>query len=423
MFMKCKVTVDTSHYPKNGPWDLPKGWEWSMLGDISDYGKCVTVPVSAIKDDAWVLELEDIEKETGRVLKHVTKSVRSINGSRHSFSKKQILFSKLRTYLNKVLIAPDKGFCTTEIIPITPQEGIMPEYLSLVLRSPYFLDYTAQCGYGVKMPRLGTSDAVKAFIPIPPFKEQQRITEVVDRYIDILDRIQSEKEEISIYVSSCKSVILDLAIHGKLVPQDHSDEPAIDLLKRINPNFTPSDNLHYKDCPKGWIIVKVADVFEINPKIQGDDDADAGFVPMSNIREGFCNKFSFEVKTWGKIKNGFTRFADGDIAVAKISPCLENRKSVIMRDLPNGIGAGTTELNIFRSRVVNPEYGLLFFKSNYFINACAGSYNGVVGQQRVSRSLIEEMYFLLPPVEEQKRIVATINEYFAVINEISYSLQ
>ena len=394
-----------------------------MLGDISDYGKCVTVPVSAIKDDAWVLELEDIEKETGRVLKHVTKSVRSINGSRHSFSKKQILFSKLRTYLNKVLIAPDKGFCTTEIIPITPQEGIMPEYLSLVLRSPYFLDYTAQCGYGVKMPRLGTSDAVKAFIPIPPFKEQQRITEVVDRYIDILDRIQSEKEEISIYVSSCKSVILDLAIHGKLVPQDHSDEPAIDLLKRINPNFTPSDNLHYKDCPKGWIIVKVADVFEINPKIQGDDDADAGFVPMSNIREGFCNKFSFEVKTWGKIKNGFTRFADGDIAVAKISPCLENRKSVIMRDLPNGIGAGTTELNIFRSRVVNPEYGLLFFKSNYFINACSGSYNGVVGQQRVSRSLIEEMYFLLPPVEEQKRIVATINEYFAVINEISYSLQ
>ena len=164
-------------------------------------------------------------------------------------------------------------------------------------------------------------------------------------------------------------------------------------------------------------------MFEINPKIQGDDDADAGFVPMTNIRDGFCNKFSFEVRKWAKIKNGFTRFANGDIAVAKISPCLENRKSVIMCDLPNGIGAGTTELNIFRSRVVDPEYGLLFFKSNYFINACAGSYNGVVGQQRVSRSLIKEMHFLLPPQEEQKRIVATINKYFALINEISYSLQ
>ena len=94
-----------------------------------------------------------------------------------------------------------------------------------------------------------------------------------------------------------------------------------------------------------------------------------------------------------------------------------------MRNLPNGIGAGTTELNIFRSRAVNPEYGLLYFKSDDFINACTGSYNGVVGQQRVSRSLIEGMQFLLPPMEEQKRIVAAINGYFAVINDIESSLQ
>ena len=188
-------------------------------------------------------------------------------------------------------------------------------------------------------------------------------------------------------------------------------------------SFLNSDNLHYEDCPKGWTVATVADVFEVNPKVQGYDEIDAGFVPMTNICDGFCDKFSFEVRKWAKIKNGFTRFADGDIAVAKISPCLENRKSVIMRDLPNGIGAGTTELNIFRSRVVNPEYGLLFFKSDYFINACAGSYNGVVGQQRVSRSLIEGMQFLLPPMEEQKRIVAATNEYFAVINGIACSLQ
>ncbi len=94
-----------------------------------------------------------------------------------------------------------------------------------------------------------------------------------------------------------------------------------------------------------------------------------------------------------------------------------------MRDLPNGIGAGTTELNIFRPKAVNPEYGLLFFKSDYFIKACTGSYNGVVGQQRVSRSLIEGMQFLLPPMAEQKRIVEAVNECFAVVDEIAYSLQ
>lgn len=139
-----------SHYLKEGPWKLPNGWVWSYLGEISDYGKCITVPVSAIKDDEWVLELEDIEKDTGRLVKQIAKRERSINGSRHAFSEDQVLFSKLRTYLNKVLVAPSNGYCTTEIIPISPQSGVLPEYLNLVLRSPYFLDYTAQCGYGEK---------------------------------------------------------------------------------------------------------------------------------------------------------------------------------------------------------------------------------------------------------------------------------
>ena len=180
---------------------------------------------------------------------------------------------------------------------------------------------------------------------------------------------------------------------------------------------------HYENLPKGWTIAKVSDVFKINPKIQASDDSDAGFVPMTNISDGFDNMFSYEVKKWGKIKNGLTRFENGDIAVAKISPCLENRKSVIMKGLPNGIGAGTTELNIFRSSIVIPEFGLLFFKSDAFIKACAGSYNGVVGQQRVSRSLIEEMKLLVPPITDQKRIVAAVDNYFDIIDRIAYSLQ
>ena len=179
---------------------------------------------------------------------------------------------------------------------------------------------------------------------------------------------------------------------------------------------------HYENLPEGWTIATVSDVFEINPKVQASDDIDAGFVPMANICDGFSNAFSFETKKWAKIKNGFSRFADGDIAVAKISPCLENRKSVILRGLPNGIGAGTTELNIFRSPVVVPEYGLIFFKSDEFIKKCAGSYNGVVGQQRVSRSLIEDMPFLVPPIQEQKRIAVAVNEYFAVIDRMESSL-
>ena len=126
---------------------------------------------------------------------------------------------------------------------------------------------------------------------------------------------------------------------------------------------------------------------------------------MTNIADGYSNKFRFESKLWGDIKKGFTHFAEGDIVVAKISPCLENRKSVIVTSLPNGIGAGTTELFVFRSQCVLAEYGLYFFKSDLFINHCVGTFNGVVGQQRISKSIIESIKFPLPPISEQKRIV------------------
>ena len=119
--------------------------------------------------------------------------------------------------------------------------------------------------------------------------------------------------------------------------------------------------------PDNWVLCKVKDVFRINPKIKADDNINAGFVPMANIQDSFKNSICFLTRTWGSIKKGYTHFENGDIVVAKISPCLENRKSAVMAGLPNGIGAGTTELNVFRSDYVHPLYGLFFFKSDDFI--------------------------------------------------------
>ena len=168
---------------------LPSGWVYATLGEISDYGHCVSVSTDEIAETEWVLELEDIEKDTGRLLKKVIKSERAISGSRHVFYKGQVLYSKLRTYLNKVFVAEDCGFCTTEIIPITPKDGITAEYLNMYLRSPFFLAYTEQCGYGVKMPRLGTSDARKAIVPVPPTMEQHRIVTVTKQLFAQIDAL------------------------------------------------------------------------------------------------------------------------------------------------------------------------------------------------------------------------------------------
>ena len=162
----------------------------------------------------------------------------------------------------------------------------------------------------------------------------------------------------------------------------------------------------------------VMEIFQINPKNHEDDSTEAGFVPMASISDGFEDKYSYEVKPWKSIKSGFTHFRNGDIAVAKISPCLENRKSFVVRGLPQEIGAGTTELFILRSGQIIPEYGLLFFKSEFFISNCVGTFNGVVGQQRVARTIIEEMPFPIPPIAEQAKIIQSVNSIFSMISEV-----
>ena len=183
--------ADNRHYA-NVPYKVPQKWQWVTLSDISNYGECINVPVSNIPENSWILELKDIEKDSGRLIQRMNRSKKNINGVRHSFKKGDVLYSKLRTYLNKVLVADQDGYCTTEIIPITCVPGIVPEYLCHVLRSRYYVDYTISLGYGVKMPRLGTADALKSMIPVPPYEEQRRIVKSVNEIYHKLEQISSE---------------------------------------------------------------------------------------------------------------------------------------------------------------------------------------------------------------------------------------
>ena len=184
------ISSDSRPYG-NVPFELPDSWCWISLGSITNYGSCVTIDVNTLSDKEWVLELEDIEKDTGLIINKFSRCKREIKGVRHKFTQSNVLYSKLRTYLNKVLVAPTDGYCTTEIIPIQPAKCLLADYLAHVLRSRYFLDYTAQCVYGVKMPRLSTTDAQKGLIPIPPLAEQKRIVAKVNELFSQLDHIVS----------------------------------------------------------------------------------------------------------------------------------------------------------------------------------------------------------------------------------------
>ena len=300
--------------------------------------------------------------------------------------------------------------------------GCNKEYLTFVLQSQYARNNYDSFVLGTAIPTFTQAALGDMLIPLPPIHEQNNIVKEVKYREVLINIINCNQEDLASSIVQTKSKILDLAIHGKLVPQDPNDEPAIELLKRINPDFTPCDNGHYENLPGSWCLTDIKSIFTINPKNKVADDVIAGFVPMTNIADGYSNEFRFEPRLWGHIKKGFTHFAEGDIVVAKISPCLENRKSAIVTSLPNGIGAGTTELFVFRSQCVLPEYGLYFFKSDSFINHCAGTFNGVVGQQRVSKSIIESIKFPLPPLSEQKRIVDAVHTAFTKLDTIMESL-
>ena len=171
------------------PFDVPESWAWARLGTVCNFGECENTEASDIAPDAWLLDLEDIEKDTGRLLQRKRKSQVNSLSTKHCFSVGQILYSKLRPYLNKVIIADENGYCTSEILPLNFSAAFTNYYAQVYLMSPFFVEYATQCSYGVKMPRLGTQDGRNALVPIPPICEQQRIVEQLDNILALRNRL------------------------------------------------------------------------------------------------------------------------------------------------------------------------------------------------------------------------------------------
>ena len=175
------------------------------------------------------------------------------------------------------------------------------------------------------------------------------------------------------------------------------------------------------EIPKGWEWCRVSSLFQINPKVVAEDNTSAAFIPMEAISAGYGSEFRYYEKEWGEIKSGYTAFADNDIAFAKITPCFQNRKSAIFEGLPNGIGAGTTELKILRTygETINRWFVLYFLESPYFIDEA--TFKGTANQQRIIVGYLENKLFPLPPLAEQERIVDKIGLVMPIIDKYSKS--
>ena len=304
---------------------------------------------------------------------------------------------------------------------------------------------------GSTMVHVSMENMKPRLIPIPPVNEQKRIAHEIENIIPLIERygtFQNKKEILDSNIkASLKKSILQEAIQGKLVPQITEEGTAQELLEQIKIEkqklvkegklkksalndtiiFRGDDNKYYeqvgKKClditdeipfviPETWQWVRIRDVFQLNPKNEAEDEKLVAFIPMEKISAGYKSDFTFDTAKWGTIKKGFTHFANGDVAFAKITPCFQNRKSAIFHDLPNGIGAGTTELKVLRpyGNTIDRWYLLYFLESPYFIDEA--TFKGTANQQRIVVGYLEDKLFPLPTQKEQQRIVAQIEKLF-----------
>jgi type I restriction enzyme S subunit len=208
--------------------------------------------------------------------------------------------------------------------------------------------------------------------------------------------------------------ILRLAFSGKLSEQTEADGTAEAILNRISPEkvISQTENVPYV-IPDSWAWVRLADLYDINPRVEADGGQEAAFIPMERISGGFDRAFTYETQSWERASKNHTKFEDNDVAFAKITPCFENRKSFIAQNLPNSIGGGTTELIILRQKEMLPEYTYYLILDQRFISTGTASYKGMVGQQRVQSDVIKNYLIPVAPYAEQKRIIQKIEQAFS----------
>ncbi len=237
-------------------------------------------------------------------------------------------------------------------------------------------------------------------------------------------------------VAKLRELILQMAVSGKLVPQDPSDEPAAVLLGRIDAakKSLERGSRVTKDAvvteiqaselpcrvPPNWVWTRLRRVGIVSPRNEALDDTEASFVPMALISATYAEPIQMETRPWKEIRQGFTHFAEGDVVMAKITPCFQNGKSAVVRGLRNDIGAGTTELHVFRpvADTMCPEYVLIYLKSPRFLADGVGRMTGSAGQKRVPTEYFANNPFPLPPLDEQRRIVAKVDELMRLCDEL-----
>ena len=426
---KSAKTSDTPHYG-NVPFEVPEGWVWATLGEVGTWQSGGT-PSRSNKtyyggNIPW-LKTGDLNDG---LISYIPESITEeavANSSAKINPTGSVLIAMYGATIGKLGILTFPATTNQACCACIEFNAIIQLYLFYFLLSQRN-EFIAKGGGGAQ-PNISKEIIVNTFIPLPPLSEQQRIVMEIEKWFALIDQVEQGKADLQNTIKQTKSKILDLAIHGKLVPQDPNDEPAIELLKRINPDFTPCDNGHYTfDVPSGWITTNLGSIFNVvsAKRILKSDWKHSG-VPFYRAREiaklsiyGLVdNELYISEEHYNSLKEKFPVPKASDIMISAVGTI---GKCYIVKESDKFYYKDASVLCLCNDYQINAKYIYHIMRSEYMLKQMYDNSKGTT----VDTITIEKakQYILpLPPLAEQQRIVAKIEEIFSIFDGIQNSLE
>ena len=402
--MLLYLFCNKSHY-ENVPFEIPESWCWTTVSAIS---KSILYGVSESAKACGkyrLLRITDIQNNNVQWNNVPYTDFDSNKAESYLLNDGDILFARTGATVGKSYLVQgltEKAIYASYLIRVQTYDAVLPQYIKFYFESGYYWEQIEQESVGVGQPNVNGSILGTLQIPIPPIHEQNRIVLELTRWKDIIDAIEDGTIELESYVKQTKSKILDLAISGKLVPQDPNDEPAIELLKRIDPAFQPCDNSHYENLPQGWAVCRLEDIL--------DYEQPQAYIVNST---DYSDEYDTPVLTAGKsFIIGYTNETNG----------ICDRLPVIIFD------DFTTDSKLvdFPFKVKSSAMKILRTKGEINIDFIAYymSITRLIGDthKRYWISEYSKLLIPIPPYQEQLRIVETIEIIFDKIHKITAEL-
>ncbi|AZS31836.1 restriction endonuclease subunit S [Butyricimonas faecalis] len=417
---KSAKTSDTPHYP----YLLPEGWEWCKLEDIVSFGggKTPSMDNKEYWDNGshlWVTS-KDMKYS------HITNSLMKITDK---------ALEVMTTYKKGTLLVVTRSGILRHTLPLSILEKPATVNQDLKTISPHLLELSEYLYVVIKANEQfilkeyhkdGTTvdsidfDKFKCLpIPLAPIAEQRRIIVETKHWFALIDQIEQGKTDLQAVIKQTKSKILDLAMHGKLVPQDPNDKPAFELLKRINPDFTPCDNGHSEKLPQNWVWVKGKNIF-FPMKSTKPKNNEFQYIDIDSIdnKQQIINEIK-TIKTPNAPSRASRYTQKNDVIFSMVRPYLRNIAKVVTN---NCIASTGFYVCSAIPQILNSNYCYYLMVSDYVVNGLNQFMKGD-NSPSINKGHIDEWLFPLPPLTEQQRIVQKIEELFSVLDNVQNALE